>query len=293
LRYCLAWLVAMSPALLLAACGGATASTTGTTTTSISLPPAPSATGPASAGDLTAARAAAAHTLTQRAAMSLKFVSAPSAPYPPVTATGTFDFAHATGQATAQDSVGTESLVYFPARIFDERPAAEATNLPQGRPWIRADYAEHVKNSPYLAQYLLRLSQREPGFLLAEVAWGAEDAAPLGSSTVNGVQATGYLVHVDIARAAAAVSGPRKEGFVRTAAFAEQFLGSKTATETVYIWVDGSNRVVSLRTVPIGGSGATTLITLGSFGTAVHPRPPSASESVDLAAVVGADLDHD
>ena len=58
-----------------------------------------------------------------------------------------------------------------------------------------------MKTSPYLAQYMLRLELRDPVFLLAEVAWGALDAAPLGTSTVNGVPANGYLVHVDAARA--------------------------------------------------------------------------------------------
>lgn len=288
---CLTWLAAISPVLLLAACGGGAAGPT--TTTTVSLPPAPATVGHPTADDLTAVRAAAAHTLTQRAAMSLQYVTPPNVPYPPVTATGTFDFRRAIGQATAQDSVGTESLVYFPARTFDKRPTAESGNLPHGRPWIRADFAEKVKKSPFLAQYLMRLEQRDPGFLLAEVAWGAQDAAPLGSSTIDGVQATGYLVHADLASAARSASGPRRQGFVRTVAFIEQYLGARDATQAIYVWVDGQHRVVSLRTIPVGGAGATTVINLTSFGTAVHPVPPSSSETVDVAAVIGADLDHD
>jgi hypothetical protein len=259
------------------------------------LPAPPAAIGPATAGDLSAVRAAAAHTLTLRVAISLRSVTPPSVPYPPITATGSFDLGAASGQETVQDSVGTETVVYMPARIFDRRPPAEATGLPQGRPWIRADFAEKMKKkSPFLAQYLLRLEQRDPGFLLAEVAWGAQSAAPVGTSTIEGVHTTGYLVEVDVARAAMAASGPRAKGFARTAAFAEQTLGDKAATQTIYVWVDAEGRVVSLRTEPVGGSGATTLVDLTSFGVRVKLSPPGANEVVDLAALVGApDHDHD
>ncbi len=280
----------MSPIALLAACGGAASPTVSTTT--ISLPAPPTAIGPATAGDLSAVRTAATHTLTLRAAISLQFVSPPTVPYPPITATGSFDLAAASGQEIAQDSVGTETIVYLPARIFDRRPPAEATGLPQGRPWIRADFAERVNNSPYLARYLLRLEQRDPGFLLGEIAWGAQTAAPLGTSTVNGAQATGYLVKVNAASAAAAASGPRAPGFVRTFAL-ERMLDGKTVTQEIYVWVDAKGRVVSLRTIPLGGAGATTFIALTSFGVRVRLSPPTANEIVDLAAVVGVDLDHD
>jgi hypothetical protein len=289
---CLTCLVAISPIALLTACGGAASPTISSNTTALPAPPA--AIGPATARELSAVRTAAAHTLTLRVAMSLRTETPPSVPYPPITATGAFDLAAASGHATVQDSVGTETIVYTPARIFDERPPAEATGLPQGRPWIRADFAEKMnKKSPYLAQYLLRLEQRDPGFPLAEVAWGAQTAAPLGTSAIDGVQATGYLVTVNAARAAAAASGPRAQGFIRTAAFAEQILGGTTVTQTIYVWVDAQGRVVSLRTDPVAGSGATTVINLTSFGVRVKLSPPGASEIVDLAAVVGVDLDHD
>jgi hypothetical protein len=237
-------------------------------------------------------RATVAHTLTLRAAVSVEFVSPASVPYPPVLGTGTFDLQRASGQETVQDSVGTETLVFLRGRIFDRRPPAEAAGLPHGRPWIRVDFNEQLKG-PFMSQFLLRLEQRDPGFLLAEVAWGARTAAPLGPRTIGGVQTTGYLVDVRVAEAAAAASGPRARGFVRTAGFVQQTLGGRGATQVIRLWVDQSHRVVSVRTSTIGTGGGTTLMTLTSFGTPVRLSPPAGSETVDLAAVVGLDLDHD
>ena len=237
-------------------------------------------------------RAAVAHTLTLRAAVSLELVSPPSVPYPPVAGTGAFDLKRASGQETIQDPLGTETLVFQPERIFDRRPPALATGLPHGRPWIRADYHEKL-NGPFMAQFLVRLEQHDPGLLLSEVAWGARDAAPLGRSTIGGVQTNGYLVHVGVADAAAAASGPRAQGFVATAGYVQRLLGGIRATLVIRLWVDQSHRVVALRTSTIGSNGGTTLMTLKSFGIRVRLSPPADRETVDLAAVIGKDIDHD
>lgn len=292
----IASLVATLPIALLAGCGGA-AGHTGTSTTPQLGPPPPTV-GPATAGDLSAVRQAAAHTLTQRAAVAVELASPPSVPYPPVTAKGTFDLETGSGQALATDPVGTESLVFTPTQIFDRRPPAELAGLPQGRPWIKTDLSERLTKSSFLAGFVQRLQQHDPNFLLGEIAWGALDAAPLGSSTVNGVKADGYLVHVDPARAAAAASGPGARSFVRMAALARQELGAGLgAPPAIRVWVDPSGRVVSARAETIssaaGSGGGTLLMTLSSFGKPVRLSPPGAAQTVDLAALVGADNDHD
>ena len=239
-------------------------------------------------------RQAAAHTLTLRAAISLQFVNPPGVAYPPVTATGAFDLQAASGQELVHDSVGTETIVFLPTRIFDQRPAAESGGLPQGRTWIRADFSERLKTLPSLAQFLQRLEQDDPAFLLAAIAWGAHDAAPLGPSTVNGVRANGYVVHVDARRATATASGPGARGFLSTAAFLKQELGAGLGVPpVVYVWVDSANRVVSLRNATVGSGGGTTLVNLTSFGVPVRLSPPGRSQTVDLAALVGPDTDHD
>ena len=290
-------LVWISPLALLAACGSAPSTSVRTSSTP-HIGPAPPAVGPATAHDLSAVRQAAAHTLMLHAAVSIKFVSRPTVPYPPVTATGAFDLQGASGQELVHDSVGTETLVFLPTRIFDRRPPAKRAGLPRGRPWIKVDLNERLKTSPFAAELLLSLEQHDPGFLLAEVAWGARDAAPLGPSTVNGIRADGYLVHVDAARAAAAASGPGARAFVRLAALVRQELGGGLAApKVIRLWVDRSDRVVSLRTstlaVAVQSGGGTTLMTLTSFGTPVRVSPPALSQTVDLATIGGTENDGD
>ena len=243
-----------------------------------------------------AVRQAAAHTLTLRAAASLEFASPTSLALPPILASGSFDLPRASGKELVHDPSGTETLVFVPASVFDQPPPREAVALPQGRPWIRADFSEHVKGSSLLSQFLLRSEGRDPGFLLAEIAWGARAAAPLGRRVINGVAAMGYLVRVDPALAAARASGPRARGFVRTIGFVRQALGGsgKTGLQTVWIWVDRAHRVVSIRSSPPGSGIGTTLMTLTSFAGRVRAIPPARSQTVDLAALTPAgDIDRD
>jgi len=291
-------LVWISPLALLAACGSASSSSARTSSTP-HIGSAPPAVGPATARDLSAVRQAAAHTLTLHAAVSIEFASRPSVPYPPIKATGAFDLQGASGQEIVHDAVGAETLIYLPTRIFDRRPPSERAGLPEDRPWIKVDLNEHhLKTSPFAAELLLSLEQHDPGFLLAEVAWRARDAAPLGPSTVNGIRVDGYLVHVDAARAAAAASGPGARAFVRLAALVRQELGGRLAApQVIRLWVDRSDRVVSLRTSTLTfaaqSGGGTTLMTLTSFGTPVRLSPPALSQTVDLATLGGTENDGD
>ena len=194
-----------------------------------------------------------------------------------------------------RDPSGKETLVFLPKRVFDRPPPQEAVALPQGRPWIRADFNERVRGS-LLAQYLLRCEGRDPGFLLAEIAWGARTAAPLGRRVINRTQAAGYLVRVSPPRAAAAAAGPRAQGFARTVRFAEQAAGAsaQAADQIIRVWVDRSGRVVAIRASPPGSGVGTTVMTITSFGVPVHPIPPARNQIVDLATLTPAgDLDHD
>jgi len=281
--------VSLAALAVLAACGSTSSAPARTTTTLPQLGPPPLAVGPASARDLSAVQRAATHTLTLHAAISLEFVSPPSVPYPPVTATGAFDLPTMSGRELLHDSVGTETLVFLPTEILDRRPVAESSGLPRGRPWIRAAFSQHLDPSHFLEQSLQRLEQDDPAFLLAEIAWGARDAAPLGPRTVDGVRANGYLVHVDAARATSAAAGPSAHGFRNAAAMIEQELGAGMGVPPlVYVWVDGSNRVVALRALTVGNTGGTTLVNLTSFGVTVRLSPPPRSQTVDLD-----DLDSD
>jgi hypothetical protein len=274
--------------VVLAACGGAHSAPT--------IGPPPPLIGPGTRADLRVVRQAAAHTLKLRALVSLEFAAPASVGSTPIVASGYFDFQRASGTEFVHDPSGTETLVFQPATVFDRPPGQAAMALPQGRPWIRADFNEHVKGSS-LAQFLLLAEGRDPGFLLAEVAWGARGAAPLPRRVVNGEATTGYEVDVDPALAVEAASGARARGFSRTAAFVEQALGTGAAQppgQAMRIWVDRSHRIVSIRTSPAGSGVGTTLMTMTAFGVQVRPNPPVQSQTVDLAALTPAgDFDHD
>lgn len=279
-------LLAIAPIVLLAACGSGGKSSTSVLTTA--LPRLPQPVGPATAHDLVAVRQAAAHTLELRAAVSLRFVSPPSVPYPPVAVSGTFDFPQASGQELVHDSVGTGRIVLLPTRIFVERPPSVRGGLPRGRPWITAGFSERFKSSRFLAQFLQRLEQDDPAVLLAVIAWGSRDAAPLGRSSVDGVQADGYLVRVDASRAMATASAMDARDYFATDAFLKQALGAALGVPPVVrVWIDSSNRVVSVRAATVGSAGGTTFIALTSFGTAVKVSPPARKRTVELGSLLG------
>jgi hypothetical protein len=206
----------------------------------------------------------------------------PSTPsWPLVKGSGSFDLARATGQVVVRNPRGLESVVYLPTGVFDRPAPGGATSLPQGRPWVRADYNERLRGS-IATQFLLALESANMGLFLAETAWGAKTAAPLGPRVVNHTPATGYLVRVDPAQAAAAATGPRAQGLVRIASLMK-------GDRTIRVWVDRSGRVVAVRTsVPVSGTGD-SVMTVKSFGAlAVHPAPPDRRQVVDLAALTAA-----
>ena len=288
-------LCAVLAPLLLAACGGgpSAATTTGSTTP---IGPPPAAIGPPTGADLADVRRAAAHTLTQKVVVSVDYPNPGSLASPVISGSGSFDLAQATGEASFSSPSGAESLVFQPDTLFDQPVPSQAMVLPQGRPWIRAQLNEKLHGSLF-AQFLLRCEARDLGFLLSQVAWGARTAAPLGPRVVGHAPANGYLVKVDLERAAAAATGPRAVGFVRTARLLERIGGGsgRVSDQTIWVWIDRSGRIVALRaSVPASGIG-TTLMTITSFGTlAVQPVPPTRDQIVDLAALTAlGDHDHD
>jgi hypothetical protein len=286
-------LCASSVALLLAACGDSHAAPP--TTTTASLPPIgapPQATGPPTARALAVVRRAAAHTLTQKVVASLEYTNPmPSVGSATVGASGSFDLGQATGEEAVHDPTGEETIVFLPTKLFVLPARSEVVGLPRGKSWVRVDVNERLpgRSAAALAEFILRIESRDLGFLLGEVASGATTAAPLGRRVIGGTSATGYLVHVDLARAAAAAAaGPRAKWFLRTAKLAERATGGRAA-QKVWVWVDGSNRIVALRASTPGSGIKTALMTITSFGRLpVHPVPPDATKVVDLATLTPA-----
>jgi hypothetical protein len=221
---------------------------------------------------------------------------APSSPTSPVvTGSGSFDLRRAAGKVVVQNPHGFESVIFEPAGVFD-RPAPDGPgSLPKGRPWIRADYDDGLTldGAP---PFLLACESADIGFFLAEAAWGARTAVPLGRPVVNHAPATGYLVHVDLERAVAAATGPRAQGFVRIAKLLKRigWRGGRGSHQTMRLWVDRSGRVVAVRaSLPLSGISDTVMTITRFGGLAVDPASPARNQVVDLAALTAGGDDGD
>lgn len=258
--------------------------------------PAPSPTiAPPSSNALATVSAAAARTLGLSASMSLDFAGLS---FTDIRGEGSFDFASGTGLAHIRQPVGTETVVFRPSAIYDHPPPQNAVGLPRGRTWIMAEPAEHIANATSFAQFVLQIQGKNPIFLLAQVAWGAVTAAPLGKRMIDGVSASGFLVEVDLASAASAASGPVASAFASTLGYEEQALGASAQSpaplQRMRAWVDSSGRIVQIQASPPGSGVGTTTMTVTSFGADVDAAKPPMSRTVDLASLApGGDYDRD
>jgi hypothetical protein len=256
---------------------------------------APSSTTAApSALALKTVRAAASHTLGSSANVSLDFAGRSSKA---ILGSGSFDFASASGRAQIRQPAGVETVVFQPSIVFDHPPPQDLVGLPHGITWIAAEPAERVPNPTSFEQFALQIEGKNPGFLLSQVAWGAVDAAPLGTTEIAGASASGYLVTIDFAKAASSASGPGSAAFASTFGDEEHILGGTgtiSPEEKISTWIDGEGRIVRLQASPAGSGIGTTIMTMTSFGAHVDaPRPPK-NETVDLASLApGGDYDRD
>jgi hypothetical protein len=258
---------------------------------------APSSTvAPPSPLDLQTVRAAAVRTFGLSANVSLEFAGglAPKT----ILGSGSFSFASASGHAEIHQPAGTETVVFQPSIVFDHPPPQDLVGLPHGRTWIAAEPAEHIPNPTSFDQFVLQIEGKNPDFLLAEVAWGAVSAAPLGSRMVAGASTNGYLVTIDLPTAASAASGPGAAAFSSTLADEERSLGtgsrSTQAEGTISVWIDLAGRIVRLQASPPGSGIGTTIMTMTAFGARVDSTGPSNAETVDLASLApGGDHDRD
>jgi hypothetical protein len=249
---------------------------------------------PASSAALAAVKSAAARTQVLTASVSLDLEAAKvfGAATAPVTGVGVFDFRSGRGRAVLKQATGPETVIFEPASVFVRQPSttanAGASGLPKGKTWISAGLTESPALTTNFPQFVVQAEGTNPVFLLAQVTWGAVSAAPLGRAAVNGAPADGYLLSVDLARAAAGATGPAGPAFARAIGYELTALGSgasATATqlEPVRVWVDADGRVVQLRASPPGSGVGVTTVVLSSFGASLHVSPPPSSQIADIA----------
>jgi len=247
---------------------------------------------PPSASALGTVSAASARSFAQSASISLDLAAAKvfgSAPQP-VTGSGSFDFASGSGSAQLRQPGGTETVVFLPASVFVKQPSTAAAALPRGKVWISAGLTEYPAISTNFPQFVLQAEGVNPVFLLAQVTWGATSAAPLGTRQVDGGEAQGFQVQVDLSTAAARATGPTAAAFSTAIAYELQALGANAPGtqiqfQSMRVWVDSAERVVELEASPPGSGIGTTTMTVKSFGTPVHVSMPPQRLIVDISSL--------
>ncbi|HXX90631.1 MAG TPA: hypothetical protein VEI83_10460 [Acidimicrobiales bacterium] len=281
----IALVTAVSAALGLAACGG------GSGPAAVQVSTSPTIAAPSSDA-LDTVQAALAATTGTTADVDLALLPAQvfGQRQAPVLGSGTFDFASAEGRAQLEQPGGVETVLFLPAAVF-VRQASGPTILPKGKEWVSAGLTEDALASNF-PQFVVQTEALNPVFLFQQVAWGALDAAPLGTTTIAGTAADGYLVTVDLARAAADASGPAAAAFARAVGFQLGSLGGSSAsspsptTASVRLWVDrAGGRVVRYQATPPGSGAGTITVTVTRYGSSVHVQAPTRATVADIASL--------
>jgi len=282
-----AWAGSSAFVVALTGCGSGSAAPAAVSSTPTIAPPSPQA--------LEAVTRAASTTQAQTASVSLRLEAAKvfGAASQPVTGSGAFDFRTGTGQAVLNQPSGAETVIFEPASVFVRQPSTGgspgASALPRGKTWISAGLTESPTLRTNFPQFVVQAEGTNPVFLLDQVAWGAVSAAPLGRDTVAGGPAQGYLVEVDLTRAAAGAAGPPGAAFARAIGYEVTALGSTSASTAslveMRVWVDGGGRVVRIQASPPGSGVGVTTVDMTAFGGAVRVSAPPTSRVADIVSL--------
>jgi hypothetical protein len=264
----------------------------------VALSAVAAATGAASgagAGDepMTSIQSAVAATLHTSAAMAvvLKGRAIGGVTPPPVTGSGTFDFASSSGTLTlslpSAPGAGSakQQTLFLPTVVYLRPPSARAAALPAGKSWIVASLTETESTSTNFSQFVLQEEGLSPLLELSQLVWGATSARTIASRTIGGVPAQGYAVVVDLSRAEQQASGPAAGSLVLAIKAEIMALGAGASPNvTESIWVAGG-KVVAISVSPPGAGVGTATTTLSRFGTTVKVTAPATSVVVDIASL--------
>jgi hypothetical protein len=246
---------------------------------------------PPSPADLAAVRSAASKTLEGRVSASVDLQAAQvfGAPQPDQTGRGVFNLSAGTGEVEVRQLSGVETVLFFPTMVFVRQPANSGNALPPGKVWISTDLVQPETVSTNFAQFLLQVEDLNPALALAEMAWGATSAAPLGRHSISGSSARGYLVTVDLATAAAGTSGPAAAALSkalqdeRSASSAGP--GTNGAGAQIRVWIGPAGQVIEIQASPAGSGAGTTLFKLSLYGPTVTLTKPNLAQVVDIASL--------
>lgn len=162
------------------------------------------------------------------------------------------------------------------------------------RPWVRIDLGRLKQGQGDGIEALRQLRANDPRAVINELRGVTGDAEKVGTETVRGAATAHYRATVDLDKAAAASPARVRDDLAEVA---RQLGTPKLAMEA---WLDAEGRLRRLRytidlaeldeEAPAKGAGTGTVVAtleLFDFGTEVSFSPPSATETTDIAELLG------
>jgi hypothetical protein len=198
--------------------------------------------------------------------------------------TGEFDAKQKQGSMSMTMSVAGQDLdiqaVYALPVVYMRFPEGLLPGLPAGKPWVKIDLQKLGQQAGFDFQQLMQTQQADPSQGLQYLK-DLSDVKNVGNEDLGGVSTTHYKGVVDLA--SLAEKHPELKSSIDQ-------LVQQTGISSIpmEVWIDEDNFVRQMKE-GFSTSGATTTMTmqLHDFGTKVDVSPPSPSETVDFAQLMG------
>jgi hypothetical protein len=201
-------------------------------------------------------------------------------------ATGAIDFAADRGHMQVKTSNAGQGEVemeeVLDGRVFYLRSDAFASQLPNGKHWVKLDLDKFGRDQGIDLSQLEQLGGANPTDFLAFMKH-AGDVQKVGSESVDGTPTTHYKATIDLEKLARS-----DDGAAKTVRQLEQLGGPKTLPADV--WIDGRGRVrreqTDITTEDPAAQRLQTTIDFEKFGVPVDAHVPDERDTVDLADII-------
>ena len=162
-----------------------------------------------------------------------------------------------------------------------------AQQLPAAKEWLKLDVEKLAKSQNVNLGQFRELTQNDPTQMLEYLKAASGKIDKVGTEDVRGVETTHYRANVDLDKVADQAPAKLRKTFRESIQSLKQGLG--TDKIPVDVWVDDDNLVRRLAEhLPIATGGKIDFsVDFFDFGTPVSITPPPASETLDLATVLG------
>jgi hypothetical protein len=267
-------LLLLAAALALAGCGGGE---------TISFDPAASA---ANTVDAKSAKLAF-DTSIEGGGQTLRMNGSGSVDFQQREATMTFDVGELLRGSGLPASPGERWTMITQGFVLYMHAPTLAQQLPGGKEWLKLDIAAVAKSQNVNLGQFRQLTQNDPTQMLDYLRATSGKIEKVGTEDVRGVETTHYRAEVDLDRVAEQAPAELRKTFRTSIQSLKQGLG--TDIVPVDVWVDDENLVRRLQEhLSVAGGGKIDFsVDFYDFGTPVTVTPPPASETLDLAKVLG------